>query len=72
MVFQSYGESRCSLIENVAKVYTLRVEGDGIDRENTKERELDRQHLVCASYFDWNAHSELFVLVLGWFFVLLN
>ena len=48
------------------------MESHSVHREHTFQRELYRKYLVCSGYFDWNAHSELLVLVLGRVFVLLN
>jgi hypothetical protein len=71
VVLESDSESGCGLIEDVTEVYTWRVEGDCIDSEHAKKRELNWQHLVCTGDFDWDAHGEFFIVVVGWLFVLL-
>ena len=72
MVLHSQCAPGSCLVKDATKVDKLRRKGDRADRENAKQAELDGKYLICSRDFDWDAHGEFLVLILGRLLVLLD
>ena len=72
MVLHYQSATRCTLVKHATKIELRWHECYGIDCENAKQIELDRQDLISTCYFHWNLHGELFVLIDRRFFILLD